>query len=152
MQLCISVGGGQATLTIPGTNIQIPLGPTQPAQQQQQQQQQASQNQTTNQSPQQNAANAQQQAQQAQNQNVNQNQQNQNTNQQQGTVITIPGTNNTIQIPANFAGKMVLKDYLSFTFCDSCVVVHGFPAYIFSFHTFLPLLFLNQIHNHQHTR
>jgi hypothetical protein len=26
--------------------------------------------------------------------------------QQQNTVITIPGTNNTIQIPANFAGKL----------------------------------------------
>jgi hypothetical protein len=104
--LCDSVGGGQATLTIPGTNIQIPLGPTQPSQQQQQQQ--SNQNQATSQNQQQ--QNTQQQGgnsqQQGQNQNQNQQtQQSQNTNQQQNTVITIPGTNNTIQIPANFAGK-----------------------------------------------
>jgi type II secretory pathway pseudopilin PulG len=32
---------------------------------------------------------------------------NQQQQQQQGTIFTIPGTNNTIQIPANFAGKSV---------------------------------------------
>lgn len=100
MRLVGSVGGGQATLTIPGTNIQIPLGPTQPSQQQQ-----ASQNQSSAQNQQQNAQTGNSQQQQGQNQNANQNQQGQNTNQQQSTVITIPGTNNTIQIPANFAGK-----------------------------------------------
>jgi hypothetical protein len=106
------VGGGQATLTIPGTNIQIPLGPTQPAQQQHQQQQQQTQNQSGNQN-QQNAnqsggqANSNQTNQSNANQNVQQTTQNQQPQQQQqqNTVITIPGTNNTIQIPANFGGK-----------------------------------------------
>lgn len=49
----------------------------------------------SNQQHTQNQTNANQNAQQAQN----------NQQQQQNTVITIPGTNNTIQIPSNFAGK-----------------------------------------------
>lgn len=104
------VGGGQATLTIPGTNIQIPLGPTQPSQQQQQP---SNQNQPTNQNQQnvnqtnnQNQSGTQQvQSQSNNNQNAQQTQNNNQQQQQQNTVITIPGTNNTIQIPANFAGK-----------------------------------------------
>lgn len=51
------------------------------------------------------ASNNQQQAQNQANANQQQNQNQQNQNQQQNTVITIPGTNNTIQIPANFGGK-----------------------------------------------
>ena len=80
------------TLTIPGTNIQIPLGPTQPSlsnisnnttiggqqnQNQNQQSQQSSQQQTG--------------------------QQGQNIQNQQQT-ITIPGTN--IQLPTSIGGKM----------------------------------------------
>jgi hypothetical protein len=103
-----TVGGGQATLTIPGTNIQIPLGPTQPAQQQTSQVNiQGQQNVAQQQSTQQTSTGQQQQQNQTQNQtNATQNvQQNNQQQQQQNTVIQIPGTNNTIQIPANFGGK-----------------------------------------------
>lgn len=83
---------GQATLTIPGTNITIPLGnvtsqvstANQASQQPQQQQQQ------TNQS-----ANQQQQ------QNQQQNQTQAQAQSQQPVTITIPGTN--IQIPTSVA-------------------------------------------------
>jgi hypothetical protein len=44
--------------------------------------------------------------------------------QQQNTVITIPGTNNTIQIPANFAGK--LTELLT---KRQLAVVHGFTIF-----------------------
>lgn len=121
-------GGGQATLTIPGTNIQIPLGPTQPSQQQNQQQ--GTQNQSTNQTQQnlnQNQVTTSQQNQQSSQQNVQQTQANTGTQQQpqqqqQNTVITIPGTNNTIQIPSNFAGKLMTSSScndLSFSLCGA---------------------------------
>lgn len=136
-------GGGQATLTIPGTNIQIPLGPTQPAQQQQNQQQ-STQNQSTNQTQQNlNQSGGQvttsQQNQQTSQQNVQQTQSNtgsqqqqpqqQQQQQQQNTVITIPGTNNTIQIPSNFAGKiMSYSSYnsLSFSLCGAWILLTNF--------------------------
>lgn len=82
------------TLTIPGTNIQIPLGPTQPSLSN------ISNNTTTIGGTQQN---------QNQNQNQSQNQQGQQSNQQtvnnqnQQQTITIPGTN--IQIPTSIGGK-----------------------------------------------
>lgn len=103
--------GGQPTLTIPGTNIQIPLGPAQSNTQQQPNQNQQSstvQNQQNNQQNNVQSSSANQsnsnQAQQQQQQTIV-NGQNQNQ-QQQNTVITMPnGTN--IQIPANFAGKFI---------------------------------------------
>ena len=80
------------TLTIPGTNIQIPLGPTQPSLSN------ISNNTTTI----------------GGQQNQNQNQQNQQSSQQtsqqgqniqnQQQTITIPGTN--IQLPTSIGGKI----------------------------------------------
>lgn len=132
-QTLTKVGGGQATLTIPGTNIQIPLGPTQPAQQQTQQQ--GTQNQSSNQTQQnlnQNQVTTSQQNQQSSQQNVQQtqanagSQQQQQQQQQQNTVITIPGTNNTIQIPSNFAGKLTASssyNILSFSLCGAWLLL-----------------------------
>jgi hypothetical protein len=100
------------------------LGPTQPSQQQQQQ---SNQNQATSQNQQQNTQGG--NSQQGQNQNPNQqSQQSQNTNQQQNTVITIPGTNNTIQIPANFAGKNSFLAEKGLNLIDILLIslVHGF--------------------------
>jgi hypothetical protein len=133
-----TVGGGQATLTIPGTNIQIPLGPTQPAQQQtttvntqgqqgnvtSQQTQQSGQTTTTNQAQ---TTNQQTQNQTNNTQSVQQgNQQQTQQPQQQNTVITIPGTNNTIQIPANFGGRCMV---FGFTLKSSTFIKmeKGFP-------------------------
>lgn len=94
---------GQATLTIPGTNITIPLGNAmsnvngqvqlaQQSQAQQQQQQQSGQQQ----------ANQTQQQQQSQSPQANQTTQaSQQQQQQQPVTITIPGTN--IQIPTSVA-------------------------------------------------
>ncbi|GAB0087822.1 SP9 [Sergentomyia squamirostris] len=90
----IPSAGGQATLTIPGTNITIPLGnhtgaSTSSTNQQQQQAQQ--------QNPNQQAQAQQQQTRQQQQQ--NQAQQSTTSQQQNQTLITIPGTN--IQIPTS---------------------------------------------------
>lgn len=45
--------------------------------------------------------------------------------QQQNTVITIPGTNNTIQIPANFGGKFFAQLHQLEILCF-LHSVHGF--------------------------
>lgn len=94
---------GQATLTIPGTNITIPIGNAlgnvtgQVHTNQQQQTQQQTQSQPTQPQPSQ-----QQNQQQSQNQTQQQTTQQQQTQQQQSpATITIPGTN--IQIPTSVA-------------------------------------------------
>lgn len=70
---------------------------------------------------QQNQQSSQQSVQQTQANTGNQQQQ-QPQQQQQNTVITIPGTNNTIQIPSNFAGKLITyssSTNLSFSLCGA---------------------------------
>ena len=88
--------GGQATLTISGTNIQIPLGPSAAA---------VATSTSNHSTPQ--STNVQQNS----NQNQNNNQQQQ---QQQNTILTIPsGGGNAIQIPTNTfstAGQFVNSD------------------------------------------
>ncbi|XP_037915142.1 transcription factor Sp4-like isoform X2 [Hermetia illucens] len=113
-----NAASGQATITIPGTNITIPIGTAtsvtnaaatattalasanaQSTTQNQQQQQQQQQQHQTQQQNQQQSQNQQQNQQQQQNQANQQQTQQQQTAQQ--TTITIPGTN--IQIPTSVA-------------------------------------------------
>lgn len=130
--MLISVNnGGQATLTISGTNIQIPLGPSAAQNQTQNQNQTTTQqnvqnsNSSAQNSTQSNVSSQQNTSNSTQNQSNTQQNQNNSNQQQQGTIFTIPtASTNTIQIPANFAGK--LRIFI-------CKIINFFGAWTFFF-------------------
>ena len=129
----IKVNNGQATLTISGTNIQIPLGPSAAAAAAQNNQSNTSQNSSnTSQNVQQQSgsANVSQQQTNANNQSQGATNQQQQQQQQQGTqqMFTIPtGNGGTIQIPANaFSGGTFSRCMAHFTVTFNPIYCNNF--------------------------